>query len=124
MPEGADSKLSASCRQETKGKPVSFITDEAFVTSEENGAKEVEPGLRTLSIPWNVEFDCGVSHEESYELAKIGVPSTEFPRLSAPRNALKAWKRAKSKTNRRRRRNAKKRRAATFRTPPPKGASG
>ena len=80
VPEGADSKLSASCRQETKGKPVSFITDEAFVTSEENGAKEVEPGLRTLSIPWNVEFDCGVSHEEFVGLAKIGVPSTEFPR--------------------------------------------
>lgn len=86
VPEGRNTKLSASCRPETAGKPASFITDEAFIGLEEDGSREVEPDARTLSVPWNVEVDCGVREEEFAGIVKIGVPNTEFPQsLSSTR---------------------------------------
>ena len=64
VPEGTHTKLSASCRPETAGKPASFVTDEGFISSEENASHEVEASLRTLSVPWNEEVNCGVREEE------------------------------------------------------------
>jgi hypothetical protein len=41
---------------------------------------EVEPTLRKLSTPWNVELSCGVREEEYVPIVEIGVPTSEFPR--------------------------------------------
>ncbi len=84
VPEGTHTKLSSSCRPETTGKAGSYATDEGYVKSEENGSHEVEASLRKLSVPWNVEVDCG-DREESYTgIVKIGVPTSEFP-VAAPK---------------------------------------
>jgi hypothetical protein len=87
VPEGANTELSASCRPHGEvSKPGSFATDEGFVKSEVNGANEVEPKLRHLSVPWNGELRCGVRAEgtEYAGIVKIGIPTTEFPKALTP----------------------------------------
>ena len=80
VPEGTNHELSSSCRPHGEAsKPGSFATDEGFVKSEENPGHEVEPALRHLSTPWNVEFDCGVREESFAGIIKIGVPNWVFP---------------------------------------------
>ena len=82
VPEGTHSELAASCRPHGEpSKPGSFATDESNAKSESNGTThEVEPTLRHLSTPWNVEIHCGV-REESYQgIVTIGVPNSEFPK--------------------------------------------
>ena len=95
VPEGTHTKLSASCRPETTGKPGSFITDEAYVKSEENGSKEVEASSAKAEHAWNVEAAAVCREEEYVPILKIGVPTSEFPK--ARRSARKTSKPGQTK---------------------------
>jgi hypothetical protein len=79
VPNSAHPQLSSNCRPlGTKG----FATDEAPVELEENEHHEVETSKRTLRVPWNVELVCGAREEEYVGIVRVGVPSSEFPKLS------------------------------------------
>ncbi len=83
VPEGSHAGLSSSCHPGTAGKSGSYATAEANAASEENASHEVEASLRKLSVPWNVEFYCGVRGEEYVGIVKIGTPTSEFPHTGA-----------------------------------------
>jgi hypothetical protein len=87
VPVGSHPELSASCRPLSEaGRPKSFWTDEGYVRSEENESHEVEVALRRNSTPWNLELSCGVREfgTEYTTIARIGVPSSEFPKPAKP----------------------------------------
>ena len=73
-------QLSSSCRPDSVG---TYITTEDFAQSEEN-AGQLVLAKRALSTPWNVEYKCGVREAADVAMARIGVPSMEFPRVASP----------------------------------------
>jgi hypothetical protein len=79
VPNSLHPQLSSDCRPTGTG---GFITDEAPVALEENEHHEVEASRRRLSTPLSYELLCGAREEEYVGIVRLGVPSSEFPKLS------------------------------------------